>query len=186
MLASESLRTLSRDFVLEISDLDILSAFTEGLVTDPAEMQALYRCIREKNLHGLTEVLNQGDADPARALKLKQLLKLYGTPESVLPALQALCRGNAAAEAACQALSDAVSVFRGTAAEEAVQIDFSAAADMNYYNGVVFSGYIDGVPESVLSGGQYDVLMRKMNRRSGAIGFAVYLDLLERITLPED
>ena len=56
---------------------------------------------------------------------------------------------------------------------------------MNYYNGIVFRGFIDGVPESVLSGGQYDVLMRKMGREAGAVGFAVYLDLLERLE-PED
>ena len=32
----------------------------------------------------------------------------------------------------------------------------------------------------MLSGGRYDGLMRKMGRRSGGIGFAVYLDALER------
>ena len=30
-----------------------------------------------------------------------------------------------------------------------------------------------------MSGGQYDKLMRRMEKRSGAIGFAVYLDQLE-------
>ncbi|MGN1194020.1 MAG: hypothetical protein ACI4SB_00895, partial [Acutalibacteraceae bacterium] len=34
--------------------------------------------------------------------------------------------------------------------------------------------------ESVLSGGQYDKLMKKMGKKSRAIGFAVYLDLLEQ------
>ncbi len=40
---------------------------------------------------------------------------------------------------------------------------------------------MEGLPDSVLTGGQYDRLMRKMGRRSRAIGFAVYLDRLERI-----
>ena len=31
----------------------------------------------------------------------------------------------------------------------------------------------------VLSGGQYDSLMTKMNKDAGAVGFAVYLDQLE-------
>ena len=39
---------------------------------------------------------------------------------------------------------------------------------------------MNGVPAGVLSGGQYDGLMQKMGRTSRAIGFAVYLDLLER------
>ena len=69
---------------------------------------------------------------------------------------------------------------------DGVRVDFSIVNDMNYYNGIVFRGFIDGVPESVLSGGQYDILMRKMGRQAGAVGFAVYLDLLERVTLPEE
>ena len=52
---------------------------------------------------------------------------------------------------------------------------------MSYYNGIVFKGFVKGVPSGVLSGGQYDRLMRKMGRSASAIGFAVYLDLLERL-----
>ena len=52
---------------------------------------------------------------------------------------------------------------------------------MNYYNGIIFRGFISGVPDGVLSGGQYDKLMKKMGRRSGAIGFAVYLDKLQQL-----
>ena len=49
-----------------------------------------------------------------------------------------------------------------------------------YYSGVVFQGYIKGIPDRVLSGGRYDGLMKKLGKRAGAIGFAVYLDSLER------
>ena len=52
---------------------------------------------------------------------------------------------------------------------------------MRYYNGVVFRGYLPGAAESVLAGGQYDQLMRRMGRRSRGIGFALYLDRLEEL-----
>ena len=65
--------------------------------------------------------------------------------------------------------------FAGT-----VRVDFSVGNDMKYYSGVVFKGYLAGIPTGILSGGQYDKLMRKMGRASRAIGFALYLDLLER------
>lgn len=51
---------------------------------------------------------------------------------------------------------------------------------MEYYNGVFFRGYVDGIPAAVVSGGRYDKLMQKMGRGCGAIGFAVYLAQLER------
>jgi ATP phosphoribosyltransferase regulatory subunit len=38
----------------------------------------------------------------------------------------------------------------------------------------------------VLSGGRYDRLLRKFGRRAGAIGFALYLDLLERLFGQDD
>ena len=54
---------------------------------------------------------------------------------------------------------------------------------MSYYNGFVFKGFVNGVPASVLSGGQYDKLMERMGKKAGAIGFAVYPDqLLELMT----
>ena len=46
---------------------------------------------------------------------------------------------------------------------------------------MVFQGYVDGVPARVLSGGRYDKLMERLGKHSGAIGFAVYLDQLERL-----
>ena len=65
--------------------------------------------------------------------------------------------------------------------EENVNLDFSIVNDMKYYNGVIFQGFLDGIPSGVLSGGQYDNLLHKMGKNSGAIGFAGYLDLLERL-----
>ena len=58
-------------------------------------------------------------------------------------------------------------------------LDFSIISDLDYYNGIVFRGFINGIPTGILSGGQYDLLMKKMGKRSGAIGFAVYPDLLK-------
>ena len=36
---------------------------------------------------------------------------------------------------------------------------------LGYYNGIVFKGFVKGIFEEVLSGGQYDKLMKKMNRK---------------------
>ena len=60
----------------------------------------------------------------------------------------------------------------------ATELDFSIPGDTRYYNGIVFKGFLEGVPESVLSGGQYDGLMRSMGMKANAAGFAVYLDRL--------
>ena len=46
----------------------------------------------------------------------------------------------------------------------------------------MFKGFLDGICEGVLSGGEYDVLMKRMGRGGKAVGFAIYLDLLESLS----
>ena len=67
-----------------------------------------------------------------------------------------------------------------------VRIDFSVVDDMRYYNGIVFKGFIKGIPSSVLSGGRYDGLVSRMGKSGGAIGFAVYLDLADELVCDEE
>ena len=62
-----------------------------------------------------------------------------------------------------------------------ILFDFSVVNNMNYYSGIVFRGFVDGICDGVLAGGQYDKMMQKMGRSSSAIGFALYLDLLEQL-----
>ena len=62
-----------------------------------------------------------------------------------------------------------------------VSLDFSILGDMRYYNALAFQGYVRGVPSSVLSGGMYDRLLHRMGKPGRAIGFACYLDKLERL-----
>ena len=69
--------------------------------------------------------------------------------------------------------------------EDHLRLDFSVVNDMDYYNGFIFRGYIPGLPSGVLSGGRYDNLLRQMGRSGGAVGFAVYMNLLERLEQPE-
>ena len=52
---------------------------------------------------------------------------------------------------------------------------------MTYYSGVLYKGFVNGIPTSILSGGQYDKLMERMGKKAGALGFAVYLDSLDRL-----
>ncbi len=136
------------------------------------------RCVGEKNLHGLAELCRENGADEAAAAALKWLLQTSGTPEAVLPALRAL----ESAPEAVEQLAGLTDCLTALGYGDMLRIDFSVVNDMHYYNGVVFKGFVGGVPAGVLSGGQYDKLMRKMRRSARAIGFAVYLDQLERFS----
>ena len=60
-----------------------------------------------------------------------------------------------------------------------IRLDFSLVNSMDYYNGVIFQGFLPNIPFPALSGGRYDNLPRKMGKQVGAIGFALYMGRLE-------
>ncbi len=174
MLAAESLKSISPDFVLDISHLGIVSSVIESLNVSAEAKEKLILCIGEKNLHEITEICQSEGADPEL---LKQLVSAYGKPDKVLPALSFLKCTEEMAQ-----LQRVVSLLETSGYGDRIRIDFSVVNDMNYYNGFVFKGWISGISTGVLTGGQYDKLMQKLGKKSGAIGFAVYLDMLERLS----
>ena len=173
MLAAQSLSRISSDYVLDISQLDVVSAVIDALGVDEATRAALLVAVGEKNLHGIRALCED-------ATVLCSLVALQGAPERVIPALYELLNDQKALDAV-RRLERIISALRASGYGDRIRIDFSVVDDMNYYNGIVFKGFVNGVPSGVLSGGQYDRLMRKMGKSSNAIGFAVYLDLLERL-----
>ena len=180
-LAAESLLAVTEECVLDVSHLGIVSACIDRLNPDEETRAAILKCVGEKNTHGILSLCREDGLDEEKALSLVSLISTYGAADTVLPQLRALCAEDAAALACVEELAQVVGALGNTRASEVVRIDFSVTSDMNYYNGIVFRGFVRGIPTGILSGGQYDKLMAKMGRKSGAIGFAVYLDLLERL-----
>lgn len=55
-------------------------------------------------------------------------------------------------------------------------MELSLLNDLEYYNGIVFQGYIKGLPRAILSGGRYDKLLQRFGKSQPALGFAIYLN----------
>ena len=178
LLAAQSLKSISSQCKLAISHLDILSEAVERLKLSESDCREVLRCIGQKNLHELTKICALAGAEESSVNALKDLISTNGEPNEVLPKLQAMgCNADAVAE-----LTRVCFAMNANGLGNMVSIDFSIVSDMRYYNGLVCKGFVNGVPTSVLSGGQYDKLMQKMGSKSKAIGFAVYLDALERLS----
>ena len=171
MLAAKSLELICDDYVLDVSHMGILSALVDGLGLSVAGKAKLLSYVGEKNVHGISEICADEGLDPDAVKTLVRLVSMKGGCDEMLEIL----RDTRVYPDACE-LAKIVSAVceRGGKA----RIDFSVTDDMKYYSGIVFKGFVKGVPTSLLSGGRYDNLMKKMGKQSGAIGFAVYLDLI--------
>ena len=112
-------------------------------------------------------------------LDLVQLMEIYAPLKEGIAQAGALARNNASWEALRQ-LSVTASILESFGLNGQVRLDFSLVNSMDYYNGVIFQGFLPKIPFPVLSGGRYDNLPRKMGKEVGAIGFALYMGRLEQ------
>ncbi len=181
-LAAKSLEAISDSYVLDLSHIGIVSAVIDSLDCGRDTGRAIITCIGEKNQSGIEKICNEKGISADACQKLVSLVGTYGKIEKVLPALEAICDTDEL-KSALEEFRSICNLLVSGGLGDKINIDFSIATDMRYYNGVVFQGFVENVPTGVLSGGQYDNLMKKMGRKSGAIGFAVYLDTLERLNL---
>jgi ATP phosphoribosyltransferase regulatory subunit len=88
MLAAESLRCISPEWVLDISHLGVLSAVLDTLAISAAVKEDMLRCIGEKNAHELMGLCAANGVGEEPAALLARLLGLYGIPDEVLPELR--------------------------------------------------------------------------------------------------
>ena len=181
-LAEKSLELVAEDndYILKVSDVDMLTILIDGMSDSGSVRSGLLKLAAAKNLHGIERLCSENSVPEVKCATLVKLLSLYGAPPEVMPQLKEICRGTEA-EAEVDELADVLSGLYPDGAESEkrkIVLDFSIVGDTNYYNGMAFEGYIDGIPECVLIGGRYDKLMRRMKKKSRAIGFAIYMDAL--------
>lgn len=178
-LAVRSLEWLSESmgpaWRLEVGHMGYLSGLMDALNVPEAARQGMLARLRARNSHELRAAALAAGLDGEGAGALAALLELCGPAAAVLPRAEKACR-NGAMRAAVAELRAAVA-----GAGQGVQIDLSLSGEMEYYNGLIFQGYLQGAPRPVLRGGRYDLLARKFTPGAGAVGFAVYLDELDRL-----
>lgn len=182
-LAVKSLMTISENCVVDVSDLAILFALYDYIGLSYEARKRMTSLISDKNTHEMKRLCEDMSVSAENTALLEELISYNGTPDEILPRLKAMAE-QIGAQAEFSEFESVVSSLDGDL-QSKLRIDFSVVSDINYYNGIVFKGFIDKIPDSVLSGGRYDSLMQSMSRKSKAIGFAVYIDMLERFNVKE-
>ncbi len=177
MLACRSLETVGRRYVLSASHMGILTGVLAG--ASAGASAAVIQAVGEKNLHALRSACAENGVGAETETLLADLCDLSGPVDECLPKLLSLPlppESRAAGEE-LSALCRALAAF----GDFPVDLDLSVTDDTDYYNGLLFRGFVDGAARPVLSGGRYDHLLHRMGRSGSAVGFAVYLGELDRL-----
>ena len=179
-LAARSLECVSNNYLLDLSHMGMVSGLLDFMGLN--EQKEVFPLIAEKNIPGISALCREKSVSAQTSRLLCELVELYGTPEQVLPALKKMVVN--------KQMADALDKLRLVCTllkpyENHLRLDFSIVNDMRYYNGIIFRGYLPGLASGILAGGQYDNLLQRMGKSGQAIGFAVYMDQLERFDRPE-
>ena len=179
-LAAKSLAEISESFILDISHMGILSSLLSEASDNEKFKREITEGIANKNSHGIKAICQKYSVSAKYEEIFTALASMYGDIPSVIAKLRPICTS----DRSCAALSDLemlAELIADTELSEKVRFDFSVVNNMSYYDGIVFRGFLAGICEGVLAGGEYGKLLSGMGRKSGAVGFALYLDLLEEL-----
>ena len=178
-LALDALALCGEEFVLELSHMDFITGLLDELGAGEEKRPQLLELIRGKNAHELRRAAQAAGLAPGAGQMLDTLLELTGPFEQVMPRAKKLARG----QAMTGALEELQSLYGGLegADRQRIWLDLSLAGEMEYYHGLVCHGYLNGLPAPVLKGGRYDLLARKFTPGVSAVGFALYLNELDRL-----
>jgi len=134
---------------LDLSHAGVLAAIFEADPQAAALGDAVYEALAGKDVPRLAELTQ--NLEPVSRDALRALPSLYGDASVIdearkrLPALPGIAR----------ALDDLAFLVRGIEGAE-LMIDLADLAGYAYHSGVMFSAYVDGVPNAVARGGRYD------------------------------
>ncbi|TXJ15764.1 ATP phosphoribosyltransferase regulatory subunit [Brachyspira aalborgi] len=175
-MAIESLKSINEDYILEISNIDFISAIFDEINLEENLKIEIINNIYLKNKHDLEKLLNK-NVDNKYKKYILSFIELSGNYKDILKKLKSLVI-NDTLQKSYDELKSLSAVFEMHNNFDKILLDFSIESQLGYYNGIIFKGYIKESNDIILSGGRYDKLLNKFNSNKNAIGFAIYMDKL--------
>jgi ATP phosphoribosyltransferase regulatory subunit len=172
-LATAALATLGLgELTLDLGLPALARGAINALGLPAAAHDAVAAAVAKKDRAAVRELVRGARTAPAALRELCVALPaLYGGPE-VLRRARRLWR----APAARRALATLEAVVAGLDARglgARVSIDLGEVRGFDYYTGLRFAAYVDGLGDAILGGGRYDDLCAGYGRPRPATGFAI-------------
>ena len=179
MLAMRSMESISDDYILDLSHMRFLESLLENCGIEADSMETFFGLIGSKNVPAIKALCKTQGISEQGCQALCKVTSMYLPIKEALKEIADIVDGEKMNKTYSE-LCDICSVMDQFGLIEKLYLDFSVVNDMNYYDGIIFKGFVNGIPDSILSGGRYDRVVERFGKKTNAIGFAVYLDKLER------
>ena len=173
--AVESMQSVCDDFRLEIGHSMLFNALADELDADEETKDIIKTYIENKNYSALNDILDKLPKSET-ATAIRKLPSLFGGDE-VFAQAEKFIKSERALEALAY-LKDLYSTLSVLNLGDKLSLDLGLVQRNEYYSGIVFSGYIPGCGDSVISGGRYDKIFNMFDCEMGAAGFAINVSFI--------
>lgn len=161
---------------LEIGNINFFNSAIEDLDLDDEKKSKLAELIDKKSMKELYEFLDSIDINQSYRKFFKELPWLFGDRE-VLKLAKTYCFNDKLIKS-IKYLEKLAELLKQLGYEKEISFDLGMVQKLNYYTGITFRGFVEGVGMAVLSGGRYDSLIGNFGDDRAAIGFSINIDNL--------
>ncbi len=168
-IASSIFNLFQLEYMIEISDTRILESVMDAMSLNELEQNEFKDILYRKSMYDLRNFIENKPMIAQLKEFLYQLFSFQGNIDDLDKKLNTF-KINGQIRKAFDDLKERI---KSIADQENVMIDLSLVSTYDYYDGILFKGYIKGSKEEVLSGGRYDPLTESYGRRVPAIGFTL-------------
>ena len=178
-LAVKSLDIINKKSMIVLSHAGFISSIFENFDLEYEIKEEILDCINRKNSHDIQKILKSNEHISENVKKLiYKIPELSGNLENIeKELLKYEINGNT--KKILSELKQLNSLLMKFYKKSKIIFDFSVVKNLNYYNGIILQGYIEGFPNVILTGGRYDKLFEKFGVDTGAVGFAILTDGLK-------
>ena len=178
-LAVKSLDIINKKSMIVLSHAGFISSIFENFDLEYEIKEQILDCINRKNSHDIQKILKKNEHISENVKKLiYKIPELSGNLENVEKKLLKY-EINDNTKKILSELKQLNSLLMKFYKKSKIIFDFSVVKNLNYYNGIILQGYIEGFPNVILTGGRYDKLFEKFGVDTGAVGFAILTDGLK-------
>ena len=178
-LAVKSLDIINKKSMIVLSHAGFISSIFENFDLEYETKEQILDCINRKNSHDIQKMLKRNEHISENVKKLiYKIPELSGNLENIEKELLKY-EINVNTKKILSELKQLNSLLMKFYKKSKIIFDFSVVKNLNYYNGIILQGYIEGFPNVILTGGRYDKLFEKFGVDTGAVGFAILTDGLK-------
>lgn len=165
------------NFHFELGHAQIFRSIVTSLGLDEEAKAELQHHFNTKSLSDLKQFVDEHPSELDAFIC--EMPKLFGESSEVLPIAKMLLPKESPVIKVINELETLMNIIKTCHQKISLTLDLGLVALMDYYSGVLFSGYADLVPDIFLRGGRYDHLAEQFGHPAiPAVGLGINIDTL--------